>query len=133
MSKRYLNVGEIDDILTKCETIATEVEPINSIINYDSEASLTVSISKGRKCPHCGESYYMENHSTCTAMYFPPIYKDGVNINPDRNIITTYCTCMNCGTYFSYNSNGEVKVIDLKCNNHNIINFTDEDVKNTFA
>lgn len=53
-------------------------------------------------CPHCGESYYMENYSECTAMYFPPIYKDGVNINPDKNITTTHCTCMNCGKKFSY-------------------------------
>lgn len=55
------------------------------------------------KCPHCGKSYYMENYSMCTAVYYPPIYKDGVNINPDRNTTTTYCTCMNCGKDFSYN------------------------------
>lgn len=55
-------------------------------------------------CPHCGESYYMENYSIRTAAYYPPIYKDGVNINPDRNTTTTYCTCMNCGKEFSYKS-----------------------------
>lgn len=54
------------------------------------------------RCPHCNESYYQEKYSTCTAMYFPPIYKDGVNINPDRNTTTTHCTCMNCGKDFSY-------------------------------
>ena len=53
-------------------------------------------------CPHCGESYYMENHSECTAVYYQPIYKDGVNINPDRNKTTTHCTCMNCGKSFSF-------------------------------
>lgn len=53
-------------------------------------------------CPHCGESYYMENYSTTTAVYYPPVYKNGVNINPDRNTITTYCTCLNCGKNFSY-------------------------------
>lgn len=53
-------------------------------------------------CPHCGESYYMENYSDCTAMYFPPIYKDGVNIDPDKNITTTHCTCLNCGKDFSF-------------------------------
>ena len=31
--------------------------------------------------------------SYVTAMYFEPIYKDGVNINPDRNISTTEVTC----------------------------------------
>ena len=54
------------------------------------------------KCPHCGESNYMENHTMITAMHFPPIYQNGVNINPDRNISTTYCTCMNCGKDFSF-------------------------------
>lgn len=53
-------------------------------------------------CPHCGESYYRVNYSTTTCMYFPPIYKDGVNINPDRNKSTTHCTCMNCGKDFSF-------------------------------
>lgn len=54
------------------------------------------------KCPRCGESYYMVNYSTRTAMYYPPIYKDGVNVNPDGNIETTVCTCLNCHYEFEY-------------------------------
>lgn len=54
------------------------------------------------RCPHCGKSYYQENYATTTAVYYPPIYKDGVNINPDRNKSTTYCTCLNCGKNFTY-------------------------------
>ena len=54
------------------------------------------------KCPHCGESYYRENYSVCTAVYYPPIWKNGVNINPDKNTHTTYCTCLNCGNDFCY-------------------------------
>ena len=54
------------------------------------------------RCPHCGERYYMENYSTSTCVYYPPIYKDGVNINPDRNTSTTHCTCMNCGKEFGF-------------------------------
>ena len=54
------------------------------------------------RCPHCGESYYVENYSVSTAVYYPPIYKDGVNINPDRNQSITHCTCMNCGKEFDY-------------------------------
>lgn len=57
---------------------------------------------KDVRCPYCGESYYMENYSTSTCVYYPPIYKDGVNINPDRNTSTTHCTCMNCGKEFSF-------------------------------
>lgn len=60
------------------------------------------------KCPHCGESYYMEHYSTTTAVYYPPIWKNGVNVNPDRNTTTTYCTCMNCHKDFSY-SNKEIE------------------------
>ncbi len=54
------------------------------------------------RCPHCGESYYMENFGITTAVYYPPIYKDGVNINPDRNTTSVNCTCMNCGKEFSF-------------------------------
>lgn len=57
-------------------------------------------IKGNAKCPHCGESYYTEMYSTSTAMYYPPIYKDGVNINPDRNMLTTHCECLNCHKEF---------------------------------
>ena len=65
-------------------------------------ADCAVNVVRGNKCPHCGESYYMENYSESTAVYYPPIYKNGVNINPDRNTTTTHCTCMNCGKDFSF-------------------------------
>jgi hypothetical protein len=50
----------------------------------------------------------MEHYSTTTAVYYPPIWKNGVNVNPDRNTTTTYCTCMNCHKDFSY-SNKEIE------------------------
>ena len=31
-----------------------------------------------------------------TAMYYPPIWKDGVNTNPDGNITTTEAHCCEC-------------------------------------
>ena len=52
------------------------------------------------QCPRCGSSYYEEGVTTSTAMYFPPIWKDGVNVNPDRNIHTTSCKCCNCNCNF---------------------------------
>lgn len=55
-------------------------------------------------CPKCGESYYQELHSSRTCVYYPPIYKDGVNINPDMNTTTTHCKCLNCGEEFTYKS-----------------------------
>lgn len=54
------------------------------------------------KCPYCGESYYAENYSTTTAMYWAPIFKNGVLINENPNITTTHCTCCNCGKSFNY-------------------------------
>lgn len=66
------------------------------------KATIDVDVKINHLCPHCGESYYMENYRDTTAMYFPPIYKDGVNINPDRNTSTVHCTCMNCGKEFSF-------------------------------
>ena len=56
------------------------------------------------KCPNCGESYYMEGPSMRTAMYCPPIWKDGVNVNPDRNITTTHYTCLHCNHDFTVRS-----------------------------
>lgn len=58
------------------------------------------------KCPKCGKSHYMEKYTTRTAMYFTPIYKDGVNINPDRNISTTTCICLECQHVFTYQKRG---------------------------
>lgn len=52
-------------------------------------------------CPHCGESYYIVNDMTSTCAYYPPIYQNGVNINPDRNKTTVNCTCLKCGKKFT--------------------------------
>ena len=62
------------------------------------------------KCPSCGASYFTERYSTTTSIYYPPIYKDGININPVRNTTTTVCQCLNCQTSFSYQTR-EGKVI----------------------
>lgn len=53
------------------------------------------------KCPKCGESFYQEVYTTSTALYCPPVYKNGVNVNTDRNQTTTHCRCCNCGEEFS--------------------------------
>lgn len=75
---------------------------INNINDLKCKVTNAVDVQINYLCPYCGESYYMENYSTRTCMYFPPIYKDGVNINPDKNTTTVHCTCMNCGKYFSF-------------------------------
>jgi len=70
---------------------------------------------KSIKCPSCGESYFMEGISTTTAVYYPPIWKDGVNVNPDRNTTTTQYKCLNCGNvfYISHNGNEEEEIHPL--------------------
>lgn len=121
-------MNKIDDIKLPCDVTIQEIHPIieqelkamlsevekcsqeevylNSWHSMATELAMCKAEEPRRdsliRCSHCGDSYYMENHSISTAMYCPPIYKDGVNINPDRNITTTYCTCMNCGKNFSY-------------------------------
>lgn len=87
---------KLDDMNSKCtlELETSTCECVNTVYKGDS-ASLP-------RCPQCGESYYMENFGITTAVYYPPIYKDGVNINPDRNKTSVNCTCMNCSTEFSF-------------------------------
>lgn len=56
-------------------------------------------------CPYCGENYYIVEPTISTLLYYVPIYKDGVNINPDRNIHTTRCQCLNCNKHFIISGN----------------------------
>lgn len=58
------------------------------------------ALTGGATCPHCGKSYYTEMYSASTAVYYPPVYKDGVNINPDMNKSTTHCRCLSCNKEF---------------------------------
>lgn len=55
------------------------------------------SIYDNIKCPKCGAKYFEVGSSYCTAAYYPPIIKDGVNINPDCNKSVTNYTCCECG------------------------------------
>lgn len=67
-------------------------------IDYDNNiAEGKVLPISNRKCPKCGKSYYTVGHSYSTCVYYQPVYKDGVNINPDRNKSTTSYTCCECG------------------------------------
>lgn len=56
------------------------------------------------RCPQCKQSYYVEKFTASTAVYYPPVYKNGVNINPDKNITAHYCRCCNCGNEFTYST-----------------------------
>lgn len=71
------------------------------------------------KCPICGESYYRIKYSIKTAAYYPPIYQNGININPDQNLSTTYCQCEVCGNSFDYRMKGDKLINKYECNNIN--------------
>lgn len=57
-------------------------------------------------CPNCGKSHYSDGAQFSTDAYYPPVMKDGVNVNPDRNIITGQRRCMECGAEYMI-CNGE--------------------------
>lgn len=56
-------------------------------------------------CLFCNSSLVQEVHSFSTSTYYPPIYENGVNINPDRNIITTTYRCATCDQTFQTKGN----------------------------
>lgn len=62
------------------------------------------------KCPKCGESYFQEKYTVATALYCPPVWKNGVQINTDRNYYTTTCQCLVCGAIFSIQRRGDSDV-----------------------
>lgn len=65
------------------------------------------------KCPYCNASYFQENYSVSTAVGWVPVYKDGIQINDNPNVTTTFCTCLNCSHNFSYRVNCG-KIIDIE-------------------
>lgn len=98
-----INYDEFGKIAFRDKTSAEKVFTVEA---NPQEATICTLESKtlinNRLCPHCGGSYYMENNSMSTCVYYPPIYKNGININPDRNKTTVNCTCLECGKEFSY-------------------------------
>ena len=105
-------INEIIDVVNsnsnnKAELINKSVADVvydTCVVNDEGSLSSCVNnlhMHINTKCPHCGQSYYTELYSCSTALYYPPVYKDGVNINPDRNQTTTLCKCLNCGKEFS--------------------------------
>lgn len=106
-------INEIIDILNKSfitddpDTIYGEtvsVDDLQNLVDITCDTIMPLpnehTLIGHTKCPHCGESYYTKMYSESTAVYYPPIYKDGVNINPDMNKVTTHCRCLNCGKEF---------------------------------
>ncbi len=102
---QYISVADQDDyvcvpgVCTDTSTFITGLSLSDDLI--DSCVESVTTVTSDIKCPHCGESYYTIEESLSTCVYYPPIIKDGVNINPDRNTTTQYCRCLNCNERFT--------------------------------
>ena len=86
-----LTTDVVSGVVTGCSIDATS--------NFLGDCGV-ICMSSDTKCPHCGESFYTEMSSTTTLVGYSPIWKDGVNINPDRNKSTTHCRCLKCNKEF---------------------------------
>ena len=54
------------------------------------------------KCPKCNSTGPLsQGASMTTTVYYPPVWENGVNINPDGNTTTTEFICEKCGCKFS--------------------------------
>lgn len=83
-----------------CDRLTPLVNEETCTITVDNLSDLTIREQLDiatRKCPRCGASHYRVGPSSMTCVYYAPVYKDGVNINPDRNKSTTQYECCNCG------------------------------------
>ena len=68
------------------------------------------------KCPKCNSIGPLnQGASMTTSVYYPPVWENGVNINPDGNITTTEFICEKCGCKFSARFKHE-KCISIKEN-----------------
>lgn len=58
-------------------------------------------------CPNCQKSTRRQHKgSTSTLMNYQPIYdENGNNINPDRNISTSYYDCLDCDKNYCVKGN----------------------------
>ena len=65
--------------------------------HYDNCVSELKGLYDDIMCPKCHKKYFTVGESSCTAVYYPPIIKDSVNINPNHNTCTTRYTCCECG------------------------------------
>jgi DNA-directed RNA polymerase subunit RPC12/RpoP len=104
-------INEIIDVLNELirdDAVIVGQLPVTSADLFDTPKDMSInacidnnvykpaSIYDGIKCPKCGSTHFMVGPSVSTCVYYPPIIKDGVNINPDRNKCTTQYECLEC-------------------------------------
>ena len=57
------------------------------------------------RCPECKKNHFRDSVATTTLLFYQKIFKDGVNINPDKNAISFVRDCLECGTSFAISGN----------------------------
>lgn len=90
----------ISSISTISDGISIEKASLSDELVLSSGHSVTIT-HNSIKCPNCGDSYYKVGESISTCVYYQPVYKNGVNINPDHNRSTTQYECCSCGHIWS--------------------------------
>lgn len=74
--------------------IIDTIKQVNKNIKEDKDIVL--------KCPKCNSTGPLsQGASMKTIVYYPPVWENGVNINPDGNTTTTEFICEKCGCKFS--------------------------------
>lgn len=72
-------------------------------------------------CPNCGKSHYVQHYSTTTALGWVQEYENGIPLNSNPNVSTTYCTCCECNHDFFYTEQyGEIQDIVDKGERHEV-------------
>jgi len=72
-------------------------------------------------CPNCGKSHYVQHYSTTTALGWVQEYENGIPLNSNPNVSTTYCTCCECHHDFFYTEQyGEIQDIVDKGEHHEV-------------
>ena len=77
---------------------------LNDIINTIKQISKNIKEDEDivLKCPKCNSTGpLIQGVSMTTNVYYPPVWENGVNINPDGNITRTEFICEKCGCKFS--------------------------------
>jgi hypothetical protein len=72
-------------------------ETIDIQAHYDNCVFEPKGLYDDIECPKCHKKHFTVGESICTLVYHQPVYKDGVNINPNHNTCTTTYTCCECG------------------------------------
>ena len=97
------SVDILDSLTTitsiQCDTLTPKSNETTAVIDscFDNCVWEPKGLYDDLQCPKCHKKHFTVGSSTCTLAYYHPVYKDGVNLNPNHNTCTTKYTCCECG------------------------------------